>query len=94
MNTITPKSLKKVTMSTVLVSVIIIAVLQIPVEYNKKQSVSIKIGVSQWAGYADIFVAQEKGFFEKNNVNVKIVFMPEYSKIQDLYKNGQTDRAR
>jgi len=65
MSTITPKSLKKVTMSTVLVSVIMIAILQIPAEYNKKQSVSIKIGVSQWAGYADIFVAQEKGFFEK-----------------------------
>jgi len=94
MSTITPKSLKKVTMSTVLVSVIIIAILQIPAEYNKKQSVSIKIGVSQWVGYADIFVAREKGFFEKNNVNVKIVFMSEYSKIQDLYKNGQTDRAR
>ncbi len=34
----------------------------------------IKIGTELWAGYAFAYVAQDKGFFKKNNVEVQLVF--------------------
>lgn len=51
----------------------------------------IKIAINQWPGYAYAYIAQEKGFFEKNNVKVEFVFDKEYSKTQERYKNGEVD---
>lgn len=38
----------------------------------------IKIGINAYAGYAHVFIAQEKGFFSKNSVEVEIVLNEEY----------------
>lgn len=65
-------------------------ILQI-INQDTSQNVPIKISVGTWAGYGDIFIAQEKGFFEKNNVKVKIVFSPSYPESVEVYNNGQTD---
>ena len=34
----------------------------------------ITIAINQWPGFATAFIAQEKGFFKKNNVSVELVF--------------------
>ena len=39
----------------------------------------IKIAINEWPGYAHAFVAQEKGFFEKNGVDVELVFDRDYT---------------
>ncbi len=51
----------------------------------------IKIALNVWPGYAHAFIAQEKGFFEKNNVEVELILKEEYSKAQELYINGEVD---
>ncbi|MBT3394095.1 MAG: ABC transporter substrate-binding protein [Waddliaceae bacterium] len=51
----------------------------------------IKIAISEWAGDAHAVIAKEKGFFEKNNVDVELIFIKEYSESQENYINGETD---
>jgi len=51
----------------------------------------IKIAINIWPGYSYVFLAQEKGFFKKNGVDVDLVLTKEYSEAQELYKNGDVD---
>jgi NitT/TauT family transport system substrate-binding protein len=51
----------------------------------------IKISVNAWPGYSHVFIAQEKGFFETNGVNVELMLTSNYSESQELYLNGETD---
>ncbi len=51
----------------------------------------IKIAINQWPGYASAFIAQEKGFFEKNGVKVNLIFDKEYRDSQEKYKNKEVD---
>ena len=51
----------------------------------------IKIGISVWQGYAHAFIAQEKGFFGKNNVSVELVFKKGIEESIELYKSGEVD---
>ncbi|HHT9147259.1 MAG TPA: ABC transporter substrate-binding protein [Candidatus Wunengus sp. YC61] len=51
----------------------------------------IKIGISIWQGYAHAFIAQEKGFFGKNNVSVELVFKKGVEESIELYKSGKVD---
>lgn len=51
----------------------------------------IKIALNVWPGYAYVFIAKEKGFFEKNNVEVELILEEEYSEAQELYINGEVD---
>jgi NitT/TauT family transport system substrate-binding protein len=49
----------------------------------------LKIGINLWAGYAHVFLAEKKGFF--NPKTVKLVFKPEITEIIQLYKSGELD---
>lgn len=51
----------------------------------------IKIAINVWPGYAHAFVAEHKGFFEQNNVNVELILTETYSEAQELYVSGKTD---
>ena len=51
----------------------------------------IKLGLSIWATDFLPFIAQEKGFFEKNNVNVQLTLVPDYLQMIDGYYAGQFD---
>jgi len=51
----------------------------------------LKIALNIWTGYSHVFIAQEKGFFKKNKVDVEFFFTKEYSKAQELYVNGEVD---
>jgi NitT/TauT family transport system substrate-binding protein len=51
----------------------------------------IKLGLSIWAPSFLPFVAQEKGFFEKNNVNVQLTLIPDYLQTVEDYHNGDVD---
>lgn len=41
---------------------------------NGKEA-SLALGVATWVGYAPLYIAKEKGFFEKNDVNVELMKM-------------------
>jgi len=51
----------------------------------------IKIAINEWPGYAHAFIAQEKGFFEKNGVNVELFFDREYTASQQRYIDGEVN---
>ncbi|MFC1624362.1 ABC transporter substrate-binding protein [Candidatus Omnitrophota bacterium] len=51
----------------------------------------IKIGVLVWPGYAHSYIAQEKGFFEENGVNVELLLSEGYIDVLNLYKDGDVD---
>ncbi|MEI6156885.1 MAG: ABC transporter substrate-binding protein [Atribacterota bacterium] len=57
----------------------------------KKSKEPIRIGINVWAGYAHAFIAQEKGLFKKNKVDVKLILCRKYTESQDLYLNGEID---
>ncbi len=51
----------------------------------------IKIAINAWPGYASAFIAQENGFFEKNGVNVELVFDESYTASQQRYMDGEVN---
>lgn len=61
---------------------------------NTKKPVSqipLKIALNSWPGYAYAFVAQEKGFFLKNGVNVELLLFDNYDDSQKSYSSGEAD---
>ncbi len=51
----------------------------------------ITIAINIWPGYANAFIAQEKEFFNNNNVDVKLILTETYTEAQELYINGDVD---
>jgi NitT/TauT family transport system substrate-binding protein len=51
----------------------------------------LRIGINVWSGYAHAFVAQQKGFFKDNGVEVKLVLFKELSQAVEAYKKGELD---
>jgi NitT/TauT family transport system substrate-binding protein len=51
----------------------------------------IKMGVKVWAPDFFLYLAQEKGFFHKNDVNVELTLVQDYQQILSEYFEGQFD---
>ena len=51
----------------------------------------VKLGVNKWPGFAYVYVAQEKELFEKNGVDVELVFNEAYLDNQLAFVNGKVD---
>ncbi len=56
-----------------------------------KKDGPIRIAMNVWPGYAHVFIAQEKGFFKENNVDVELILAKEAVDSLEIYKNGGTD---
>ena len=50
-----------------------------------------KIGVVPWAGWSAVHVAEAKGFWEKQGVNVKVINLPSTQDIQAAMEKGLLD---
>ena len=57
---------------------------------EEKEPIKIAIN-SQWPGYAHTYIAQEKGFFEKNNVGVELIATKDDVESRQLYTNKKVD---
>lgn len=51
----------------------------------------LRIAINVWPGYSYAFLAQELGYFDKNNVDVELVLRQEYSETQDLFDDKLVD---
>jgi NitT/TauT family transport system substrate-binding protein len=51
----------------------------------------IKIGMTVWVPNFLAFIAQEKGFFKKNNVDVNLTLIQDYNNAINTYSNGEVD---
>ncbi len=56
-----------------------------------KKDGPIRIAMNIWPGYAHVFIAQEKGFFKENNVDVELILAKEAIDSLEIYKNGEAD---
>jgi len=56
---------------------------------SEEPKTPIKIAINEWPGYAHAFLAQEKGFFEKNGVAVELIFDRDYTTSQQRYIDGE-----
>lgn len=51
----------------------------------------LRIGLDAWPGFALLFVAQEKGFFEDEGVDVELVELSSLADIRRAFERGQID---
>jgi len=51
----------------------------------------IKIALNVWSGYAYAFIAQEKGIFEKNGVDVELILSRDYTSANQQFNTGEVD---
>ena len=51
----------------------------------------VVIGLSDWPGYYTLYIAMEKDLFEKNGVDVRLDFTPNYDDAVENYKRNLTD---
>ncbi|MGN6348893.1 MAG: ABC transporter substrate-binding protein [Candidatus Nitrosocosmicus sp.] len=52
---------------------------------------SIKVGTDLWIPNFLAYIAQEKGYFKINNVDVNFTLIPSYSDVINSYSNGNFD---
>ncbi len=57
------------------------------------QNESVKITMHKWPGYAHSYIAQEKGFFEDEEVNVELVLIENIDDNLQYFKDGKADAA-
>ena len=80
--------MKKMLLLLLLAAVIIFVVAHY-FKPDKKQP--LKIGISSCPGTAHVFIAQQKGFFEKNGVEVELVLKRNVTESSRMYRHGQVD---
>jgi len=57
------------------------------------QNEPVKITMHKWPGYAHSYIAQEKGFFEDEGVNVELVLIENIDDSLQYFKEGKADAA-
>ena len=58
---------------------------------SNTENTPIKIGINPWPGYEFLYLAQEKGFFEDEGVEVKIIEYGSLSDVRRGYERGSLD---
>jgi len=57
------------------------------------QNEPVKITMHKWPGYTHSYIAQEKGFFEDEGVNVELVLIENIDDSLQYFKEGKADAA-
>jgi len=60
-------------------------------ESKPAQKEPIKISINAWPGYAHAYIAQEKGFFKKNNVEVELILKESTPESLRLFTDGDVE---
>jgi NitT/TauT family transport system substrate-binding protein len=53
--------------------------------------IPIKLGITLWVPNFLAYIAQEKGYFKKNNVEVNMTLLQNYNNVINNYSNGEFD---
>ena len=81
--------MRKITL--VIVVTLILITFFILFSFNTSNVDPLTIVITDWAPYGFVYVAQEKGFFEKNNVNVDITLLDESQSLLAFPKGFVSD---
>ncbi|HTG70895.1 MAG TPA: ABC transporter substrate-binding protein, partial [Candidatus Udaeobacter sp.] len=87
------KSLKATLVLMLIVSMTLLAACSGNTKETKKGTPDdpITIALSPWPGWYMWYLVEEKGFFEKHGVNVKLEFFPVYSDSLQAIAAGKVD---
>jgi NitT/TauT family transport system substrate-binding protein len=58
---------------------------------GQETTTPVKLATVVWAPHFFAFLAQEKGFFEKNHVNVQVKLITDYMQVLKMYEVGDLD---
>lgn len=58
---------------------------------NPPEKAPFRIAIDPWPGYAYVVIAEEKGFFDKNGVDVELIYTADLSEAVNLYETGAVD---
>ena len=56
-----------------------------------KKSAGLRVGINAWPGYEFLYLAQEKGFYRDEGIEVRIVEFGSLSDCRRAYERGQID---
>lgn len=73
----------------ILITISVFLILQERQEPTKKEP--IRITLNLWPGYAYAYIAQEKGFFEKNGADVELILNRDSETSKELFKEEKAD---
>lgn len=71
------------------ITIIVIGGILLPALREKSEGEPLKIGVIIYPGFAPFFIADEKGFFEKENVNAEVVLISDPSQAISLLESNE-----
>ncbi|NRB39491.1 MAG: ABC transporter substrate-binding protein [Pseudomonadales bacterium] len=59
---------------------------------NKSAEIpEVRIAINPWPGYEFLYLAETKGFFKQNNLNIKLLQMASLSDVQRTFTQGRSD---
>ena len=61
------------------------------IEAETMNNKPIKMGLTVWVPNFLAYIAQEKGYFKKNNVDVNLTLIQNYDDAVNAYSNGELD---
>jgi NitT/TauT family transport system substrate-binding protein len=82
--------MKKV-LALLLILIGCVLIILFSVHRTTPQQKPLRIGIEVWAGYAYAYLAQEKGFFKKNGVDVELVLAANSKEARKQFAEGQID---
>lgn len=69
----------------------LVILLSIPSGCSKKSETPLRIGINSWPGYEFLYLAQEKGFYREESLDVKLLEFNSLSDARRAYERGQID---
>jgi NitT/TauT family transport system substrate-binding protein len=73
------------------VIVLVIGLLAVNTFKPNQEQEPIKLAISLWSGDSHAFIAQELGIFEKNGVDVQLIYSQDYSDVMEAYQNQKVN---
>ena len=70
---------------------ILLIILTVTMAGCDKSSPDLKIGLVTWVGYTPFYVAQEKGFFRKNGIEVELIRIEDVGVRRQAIASGRID---
>ncbi len=58
---------------------------------DQSNDIKMRIAINPWPGYEFLFLAQEKGFFEEEGLNIELIEMASLADVQRVYVQGRAD---
>jgi len=80
----------RISLSAVII-LLILGALAIYFSSALKASTPLRVGINPWPGYEFLYLAQEKGFYREEGVEVRLVEFNSLSDCRRAYERGQID---